>query len=62
MVFTSEFELNIISKCKEILIDGTFKSCPKNFYQVINIAGFYPDINSFIPLFLIPITGKSEFL
>ena len=34
----------------------------KVFYQVINIAGFYPEINGIIPIFMIPSTGKSEYL
>ena len=54
--------MNILFKCTQIHIDGTFKSSPKNFYQIINIAGFLPDINSIVPIFFIPVTAKSEFI
>ena len=62
IIFTSECQLNLISKCSQILIDGTFKSCPKSFYQLTNIAGYYSDMNSIIPLILVPTTGRSEYL
>lgn len=62
LIFTSECQLNLNIQFNHILINGTFKCCPKTFYQVINIAGFYPDMNAIIPLFLIPTTGKSGYL
>ena len=62
VIFTTKFQLNMIPKCKQLLIDGTFKSCPRGYYQIINIAGFYEDINSIIPIFMIPTTGKSFYL
>ena len=62
LIFTSESQSNLIIKCNEILIDGTFKCCPKTFYQVINFTGFYTDMNATFPLFLIPTKGKSEYL
>ena len=62
IIFTSVFQINLIPKCTQILIDGTFRACPKGYYQIVNISGYYPDINGIIPLFMSPITGKSEFL
>ena len=62
IIFTSKFKVKLIQKCTQIYIDGTFKSCPKNYYQIVNIGGFLPDINGIVPLFMIPTTGKSEFL
>lgn len=62
IIFTSKFQVKLIQKCTQIYIDGTFKSCPKNYYQIINIGGFLPDINGIVPLFMIPTTGESEFL
>ena len=44
------------------LIDGAFKSWGRDYYQIINIAVFYPKINSITPIFMIPTTGKSEYL
>jgi hypothetical protein len=42
-----------------MFIDGIFKSCTKSFYQIINIAGYYPQIDGIIPIFMIPTTSKS---
>ena len=62
IIFTTSMQINMISKCTQILIDGTFKSCPRTFYQILNISGYLPEINSIIPIFMIPMTGKSEYL
>ena len=62
VIFTNLFQLNLASKCNQILVDETFKCCPKGYYQVINIAGYYPEINTIIPLFMITATGKSFYL
>ena len=55
ILFNSVFQLNLIPKCTQILIDGTFRACPKGYYQIVNISGYYPDINGIIPLFMSPI-------
>ena len=62
VVITTIFQLNLFNKCTQVFIGGTFKSCPKRYYQVLNIAGFYPDINSIISIFMVPCTGKTEYL
>ena len=62
IIFTSNFQLNLIPKFKQLLIDGTFKSCPRGFYQIINIAGYYDDIGTIIQIFMIPTSGKSFYL
>ena len=62
IIITNKFQLNMIKKCTQLLKEGRFKSCLKGYCQIINIAGYYPDINSIIPIFMITTTGKSEFL
>ena len=62
IVITTQFQMNLWEQCTQTFIDGTFKSCPKEFYQVLNIAGFFPNLNSIVPLFMLPCTGKSELL
>lgn len=62
LIFTSKLQMNLLKKCSQLLIDGTFKSCPSGFYQIVNIAGYYEEINSIIPIFMIPTTGKSFYL
>ena len=52
----------MITKCTQIYVDGTFKIAPIGFYQVLIIGCYLPEINSIIPLFFIPTTGKSEYL
>ena len=61
-IFSSKFQINIITKSTQIFIDGTFKIAPIRFYQVLIIGGYVPEINGIIPLFFIPTTGKSEYL
>jgi len=54
IIFTTRFQINLIHKCTQIFIDRTFKACPKNFYQIINIGGYYPEIDGIVTLFMIP--------
>jgi hypothetical protein len=39
MIFTIVHCLHFLSSCFQWHIDGTFKSCPKGFYQVISVHG-----------------------
>ena len=60
IIFTSNFQLNLLTKADQLFVDSTFKSSPKNYYQILNIAGYFKEINSIIPLVFISITNKSE--
>jgi hypothetical protein len=62
IIFSSAFQLQRLKKCSQIYIDATYKSCPKSFYQLLNIAGYIPEINHLIPLFMIPMSSKNEYL
>ena len=62
IIFSSKFQINLINKCKQLFYDGTFKACPKSFYQIINVAGYLPNINGIIPIFMVPTTSKSEYI
>ena len=62
IIFTSSFQLKIIQHCTQMYIDGTFKSCPKTFYPIINLAGYYHQIEGIIPIFMIPTTSKSGYI
>ena len=46
IIFGSVFQFNLIDKCTQFYVDGTFKSCPQTYYQNINFAGYLPDIKS----------------
>ena len=39
IIFSSNFQLNMMTKCTQLHIDGTFKSCPRGYYKILNIAG-----------------------
>ena len=62
IIFSSAFQLQSIKKCSQIYIDATYKSCPKSFYQLLNIAGYIPDIKGLVPLFMIPMSSKNQYL
>ena len=38
-IFCTDENLKILSKCKEIYIDGTFRSCPRPYKQFVTIHG-----------------------
>ena len=60
IIFSSQFQLNLFSEIDELYIDGTFKVCPKNWYQLINIFGFIKNKNFYIPLAYIIVNSKDE--
>ena len=43
-----------------IFIDGTFKTSPRNFYQILNIVGYSEQNDLFIPIFTALLTSKTE--
>lgn len=62
IIFTSKFQMNILKKGTQVFIDGTFKIYPVGYYQVINWWFFARYINNIVPIFMLPTTGKNEFL
>ena len=60
IIFGSEFQLNFYNEIQELFIDGTFKICPKNYYQLVNIFGFNKNKNFYMPLNYILLTSKNE--
>ena len=49
----------IISESSEIFIDGSFKMCPKKYYQILNIWGYLNSKTLYIPLLYILMTSKN---
>ena len=41
IIFSTPFHIKLFSEAQQILIDGTFKSCPRNYYQILNIINIY---------------------
>lgn len=58
LIFTTKFKEQFISKIETIVIDGTFRSAPPGFFQLIVVHGFI--FNSYYPLFHILMKNKSE--
>ena len=59
IVFTSKVQLKKLKDCSLIFMDGTFKSCPKSFYQIYNIIGKDKKTGMIIPLIFILMSHKS---
>ena len=58
--FSTNFQLNILKEINMIFIDGTFKTSPRNFYQILNIVGYSEQNDLFIPIFTALLTSKTE--
>ena len=58
-IYSTNFQLNLLSNCIQIYLDGTFKSCPKNFYQLLSIHGFIGLTKKNILLIFILLTSKT---
>ena len=58
--FSSNFQINLLKETNMLFIDGTFKSSPRNFYQILNIVGYLKQKDLFIPIFTALLTSKSE--
>ena len=59
-ILTTPFQINMFNKCSQLFFDATFKSCPRAKYQILNIAGYFKDIDGIIPLMYIPMSNKTE--
>ena len=59
VVFTSKVQLNKFSECSIIFMGGTFKCCPKSYYQFYNIMGKEKNTGLIIPLIFILMSHKS---
>ena len=59
ILFTSIFQLRKITDCEQIFMDGTFYSCPKNYYQLYNIIGKEKKTGIIIPISFILMSHKS---
>ncbi|KAI0989484.1 hypothetical protein GJ496_007858 [Pomphorhynchus laevis] len=58
VIFYSEEFLSYIKNLKVIIVDGTFKSSPQQFYQLVTIQGYL--YGRFIPLIFVLLQEKSE--
>ena len=54
------FQLNLLKECDIIFVDGTFRCCPKHFYQILNLIGHLKDKNITMSIITIMIKSKLE--
>jgi hypothetical protein len=57
VIFSTPSNLQFLSSCSRWYADGTFKSVPKLFYQLLTIHGFR--YNNYVPLVFCLLPGKS---
>lgn len=57
-IFASDFELRILSECQEVTIDGTFRTAPFPYQQIVTIHGVYSGWH--LPLVMALVTGKRQ--
>ena len=50
VIFTSLLQLKIGAECDDYFIDGTFKACPKGWYQLLNIWAYKRNNNVYLPI------------
>ena len=59
ITFTSLFQLKILAESKEIFIDGTFRSAPQNFYQLLIIHAYQSSTQTYVPCIFALLSSKS---
>ena len=59
MLFTTHFGLNTLAHSKQIFVDGTFKACPEEFYQLMVIHAFDNLSGLIIPCAFFFLTSKT---
>ncbi|CAF3062688.1 unnamed protein product [Rotaria socialis] len=56
IIFTTGTNLSVLKTCKHWFVDGTFKVCPEDFYQMFTLHGLYK--SQVIPLVYGLLVGK----
>ena len=62
IIFSTPFHIKLFSEAQQIFIDGTFKSCPHNYYQILNIIISTKNNNNYFPLMHVLMSHKSYYL
>jgi hypothetical protein len=57
VIFATDKNLRILARCDTIFLDGTFRSAPHPYIQMLTIHGFF--MGSVIPLCFCLVTGKT---
>ena len=60
MIFSTDFQLNLLSNSAHLYLDGTFKCTPHNFYQLLTIHSFNQLNNLITPAIFVLMTSKEH--
>jgi len=60
VLFFSDFQLKLICEAKEWYMDGTFKTCPRKYYQCLSLLIYNPETDLYIPVCHCLMTNKTE--
>ena len=58
--FTTPFQLNLLKETDILFLDGTFRSCPKSFYQIFNIIAHLKNKNLSLPIMSVLMKNKFD--
>ena len=56
-LFATTANIRILQKCRKVFIDGTFKTCPRPYYQFVTVHGMY--LGQVFVLAMCLMTGKT---
>lgn len=60
LIYSTDFQLNLISNSNQVYIDGTFKIAPKDYKQVLILFSFNNLINKVVPCIFVILNRKTE--
>ena len=60
VIFFSEFQINLFGEIDTLYLDSTFKICPKNWFQLLNLFGYIKKKDIYISLGFILMSSKTE--
>ena len=59
LIYSTDFQLNLFTSSKHIYIDGTFKSVPSNYYQLVTLHCFNKLTQKVLPVIFILMNFKT---
>ena len=62
IIFSTTFQLRILAQAQQLYIDGTFRSSPRNFYQILVIQVYDSLSFKVLPVMFILMSSKSKLI
>ena len=57
-ILTTLYQLKIARDCDDYFLDGTFKTSPKGYHQMLNFWGFIRKKNVYLPIANVLLSNK----